>query len=103
MGVGVGVGWYVNVHALQKRSALQDAVFNISEDSKRPKLTGTRCLDQAWNQLKKFVPKELRSRDLKSHRDNSRLTTYVLAFMLRWNARPHLLKAVGSLAKKASR
>ena len=70
---------------------------------KLPKLTGTQCLDQAWNQLKKFVPKELRSRDLTSHRDNSRLTTYVLAFMFRWNARPHLLKAVGSLAKKASR
>ena len=70
---------------------------------KLPKLTGTQCLDQAWNQLKKFVPKEFRSRDLTSHRDNSQLTTYVLAFMFRWNARPHLLKAVGSLAKKASR
>ena len=70
---------------------------------KLPKLMGTQCLDQAWNQLKKFVPKELRSRDLKNQRDNSRLTTYVLVFMFRWNPRPHLLKTVGSLAKKASR
>ena len=38
-----------------------------------------------------------------SHRDNSQLTTYVLAFMFRWNAKPHLLEALGSLAKKASR
>ena len=102
--MGVGVGWggmltYMR-HALQKRCALQDAVFRISENSKVPKLTGTQCLR---NQLKKFVPKEFRSRDLKSQRDNSRLTTYVLAFMFRWNAGPHLLKAVGSLAKKASR
>ena len=55
----MGVGRYVNVHAVQKRSALQDAVFNICENSKLPKLTGTRCLDQAWNQLKKFVPRNL--------------------------------------------
>ena len=70
---------------------------------KLPKLTGTQCLDQAWNQLKKIVPKELRSRDLKSRRDNERLTQYVMAFMFRWNSKPQLLKAVGKLAKKASR
>ena len=43
------------------------------------------------------------SRDLTSHRDNSWLNAYVLAVMFRWNARPHLLKAAGSLAKNASR
>ena len=49
------------------------------------------------------VPKELRSRDLKSRRDNEWLTQYVMAFMFRWNSKPQLLKAVGKLAKKASR
>ena len=29
-----GVGWNVHVHALQKRCALQDAVLNITENSK---------------------------------------------------------------------
>ena len=46
---------------------------------------------------------KLRSRDLTGHCDNSWLSTYILAFMLRWNAKPHVLKARGSLAKKASR
>ena len=28
-----------------------------------PKLTGMQCLDQTWKQLKRYIPKELRSRD----------------------------------------
>ena len=121
MGYGVGWGGDVNVHGtwimircrwgmgwggvgmLTFMVHYKMQFSKLVKIRKLPKLTGTQCLDQAWNQLKKIVPKELRSRDLKSRRDNERLTQYVMAIMFRWNSKPKLLKAVGQLAKKASR
>ena len=67
-----------------------------------PKLTGTQCLDQTWKQLKRYIPKELRSRDKNTRRDNNRLETYVWSFVFRMNARPKLLEALGKLATKAN-
>ena len=81
-------------HAVQKRGALQNAIFKITENQKASQTNGNAMLRPS---------KELRSRDLTSHPDNSQLTTSVLAFMFGGNTKPHLLKALGSLAKKASR
>ena len=67
-----------------------------------PKLTGTQCLDQTWKQLKRYIPKELRSRDKNTRRDNNRLETYVWSFVFRMNARPKFLEALGKLATKAN-
>lgn len=67
-----------------------------------PKLTGTQCLDQTWKQLKRYIPKELRSRDQTTRRDNHRLEEYVWSFLFRMNARPKLLEALGKLAQKAN-
>ena len=47
------------------------------------KLTGTQCLDQTWDQLKRYIPKELRSRDQTTRRDNHRLEEYVWSFLFR--------------------
>ena len=67
-----------------------------------PKLTGTQCLDQTWKQLKRYIPKELRSRDQTTRRDNHRLEEYVWSFLFRMNVRPKLLEALGKLAQKAN-
>ena len=77
--MGVGVRWGGMLTYMRFRNVVRYKMqfSKLVKIRKLPKLTGTQCLDQAWNQLKKFVPKELRSWDLKSHRDNSRLTTYV--------------------------
>ena len=66
-----------------------------------PKLTGTQCLDQTWKQLKRDIPKELRSRDQTTRRDNHRLEEYVWSFLFRMNVRPKLLEALGKFGPKS--
>ena len=66
-----------------------------------PKLTGTQCLDQTWKQLKRYIPKELRSRDQTTRRDNHRLEEYVWSFLFRMNVRPKLLEALGKFGPKS--
>ena len=58
--------------------------------------------DQTGNQLKRYIPKELRSRNQTTRRDNHRLAEYVWSFLFRMNARPNLFEALGKLAQKTN-
>lgn len=64
------------------------------------KLTGTQLLDQVWRHLKKYVPKELSTREGLGTRDAARLEQYVRSFQFRWNQKMNLADA---LAKRAAK
>ena len=65
-----------------------------------PKLTATQTLDQTWRQVKRFVPKSLRTRGGSGEKDNPRLEEYVWAFVFRFNHRDNLLADLAKMANK---
>ena len=47
----------------------------------RKKSAGTQCLDRKWQSMKRFVPKELRSKDQLTRDVNDCIRDYVFAFV----------------------
>ena len=62
-------------------------------------LTGTQKLDGFWKVLKKFVPTQIRTRDLRDRRICKQVLEHVKSFMWRHNAGVNLWTRLGALAK----
>ena len=60
----------------------------------------TQLLDQVWRHLKKYVPKELSTREGLGTRDAARLEQYVRSSQFRWN---HKMNLADALAKRAAK
>ena len=90
IGLG-GVGWGMVQSVWESGS--------VKVKGKR-KLTGTQLLDQVWRHLKKYVPKELSTREGLGTRDAARLEQYVRSFQFRWN---HKMNLADALAKRAAK
>ena len=66
---------------------------------KLPKLTGTQTLDQARRQLKRVLPRSLRTRGGSGEKDDPRLEEYVWAFVFRFNHRDNLLADLAKICQ----
>ena len=65
-------------------------------------LTGTQKLDGFWKLLKKFVPTQIRTRDLRDRRICKQVLEHVKSFMWRHDAGVNLWTRLGALARKTS-
>ena len=65
-------------------------------------LTGAQKLDGFWKLLKKFVPTQIRTRDLRDRRICKQVLEHVKSFMWRHNAGVNLWTRLGALARKTS-